>query len=73
MVDAPDTVTPPPQLGHRIAIAPPSDCMTWPSRLPVMAIDHVLVSPELSVSSLRVGPAIGSDHRPVLARVQHRR
>jgi len=32
-------------------------------------IDHALVSPGLIVSDYRVGPDVGSDHRPVIARV----
>lgn len=46
---------------------------TWPSRFPAVfrvPIDHVLVGPGLQLSGLAVGPHIGSDHRPLLARVQ---
>lgn len=40
---------------------------TWyPSVLPVaIPIDHVLVSPEISVHDYQVGPNLGSDHRAV--------
>lgn len=37
----------------------------WPLAL---RIDHQLVSPALCVEQVEVGPAIGSDHRPVVAR-----
>ena len=39
----------------------------WPLAL---RIDHVLVSPQLCVESVDVGPSIGSDHRPVVARLR---
>lgn len=39
----------------------------WPLAL---AIDHVLVSPSLCVERAEVGPPIGSDHRPVIARLR---
>lgn len=39
----------------------------WPLAL---RIDHVFVSPGLCVESAGVGPAIGSDHRPVVARLR---
>ena len=39
----------------------------WPLAL---RIDHVLVSPDLCVLRAEVGPAIGSDHRPVLAQLR---
>ena len=39
----------------------------WPLAL---RIDHVLVSPQLCVESVEVGPSIGSDHRPVIARLR---
>ena len=45
---------------------------TWPSWVPLIAIDHVLVSPQLRVTSLRIGASIGSDHCPLFARVQFR-
>ncbi|MCA9285679.1 MAG: endonuclease/exonuclease/phosphatase family protein [Phycisphaerales bacterium] len=50
---------------------------TWPVHLPaierrtptwlMIPIDHVLVSPEVGVESFETGPAIGSDHLPVMA------
>ncbi|NJD31244.1 MAG: endonuclease/exonuclease/phosphatase family protein [Gammaproteobacteria bacterium] len=39
----------------------------WPLAL---RIDHVLVSPAVCVESTEVGPSIGSDHRPVIARLR---
>ena len=39
----------------------------WPLAL---RIDHVLVSPQLCVEAVEVGPSIGSDHRPVIARLR---
>jgi endonuclease/exonuclease/phosphatase (EEP) superfamily protein YafD len=41
----------------------------WPLAL---RIDHVLVSPSLCVEEAEVGPPIGSDHRPVVARLRSR-
>jgi endonuclease/exonuclease/phosphatase (EEP) superfamily protein YafD len=39
----------------------------WPLAL---RIDHILVSPGLCVEAAEVGPPIGSDHRPVVARLR---
>lgn len=39
----------------------------WPLAL---GIDHVLVSPGLCVEQAEIGPSIGSDHRPVIARLR---
>ena len=39
----------------------------WPLAL---RIDHVLVSSDLCVEHAEIGPPIGSDHRPVLARLR---
>jgi len=39
----------------------------WPLSL---RIDHVLVSPDLCVEHAEVGPPLGSDHRPVIARLR---
>ena len=39
----------------------------WPLAL---RIDHILVSPGLCVEHAEVGPPIGSDHRPVVARLR---
>lgn len=48
---------------------------TWPTRLPPLLgapIDHVFVTPDITVTGMRVitsEDASGSDHRPVVARV----
>jgi endonuclease/exonuclease/phosphatase (EEP) superfamily protein YafD len=42
---------------------------TWPEPYPPflrIAIDHCLVSNEVGVESMRVGPRTGSDHRPLI-------
>ncbi len=39
----------------------------WPLAL---RIDHVFVSPGLCAESTQVGPAVGSDHRPLVARLR---
>jgi len=39
----------------------------WPLAL---RIDHVLVSPQVCVEAAAVGPSLGSDHRPVIARLR---
>ncbi|GAA5192105.1 hypothetical protein GCM10023322_50980 [Rugosimonospora acidiphila] len=38
---------------------------TWPAHSPVAQIDHLLVSSGITVTSQRVGPPVGSDHRPI--------
>jgi len=40
---------------------------SWPAALPLIPIDHVLVSQDWRVADTGVGPNIGSDHRPVFA------
>ncbi len=44
---------------------------TWLTRLPGvgLTIDHVMLGPGVALRAARVGPAIGSDHFPVIARV----
>lgn len=44
---------------------------TWNARLwvPRIPIDHILVSPDVTVLDRRVGPDVGSDHFPVEARL----
>jgi len=41
---------------------------TWPAQFSLMGIpiDHLLISPELSVHHFTTGPHVGSDHLPVL-------
>lgn len=41
---------------------------TWPGHfVPLwIPLDHCLVSPDLTVLDRRVGPHVGSDHRPVI-------
>lgn len=45
---------------------------TWLARFWPLAlrIDHILVSPGVCVEQAAVGPEIGSDHRPVIARLR---
>jgi endonuclease/exonuclease/phosphatase family metal-dependent hydrolase len=45
---------------------------TWPASHPHSQIDHILVDDRLEVLDARVGPAVGSDHRPVRARLRVR-
>jgi endonuclease/exonuclease/phosphatase (EEP) superfamily protein YafD len=44
----------------------------WPVALPQIALDHILVSSDLGVAAAGTGPAIGSDHLPVWARLERR-
>lgn len=37
-----------------------------------LPIDHILCSPELQITARRVGPPVGSDHRPLIAEVAWR-
>ena len=39
---------------------------TWPAPRPHSQLDHVLVTPPVAVLAGRIGPAAGSDHRPVV-------
>jgi endonuclease/exonuclease/phosphatase (EEP) superfamily protein YafD len=45
---------------------------TWPARRPHSQIDHIWIDDGLEVIDARVGPAAGSDHRPVRARLRVR-
>jgi hypothetical protein len=44
----------------------------WPLALPQVALDHILVSPDIAVAAAGTGPAVGSDHLPVWAQLRHR-
>ena len=44
----------------------------WPLALPQVALDHILVSPDLAVAAAGTGPTVGSDHLPVWAQLEHR-
>ncbi len=43
---------------------------TWPARRPHSQIDHILVRPSVEVIDSAVLPDVGSDHRPVRARLR---
>jgi hypothetical protein len=38
--------------------------------VPQVALDHILVSQDLAFVESKTGPAVGSDHLPVLARLK---
>ena len=40
---------------------------------PMVPIDHVLLNSDLIVGGVRVGPHVGSDHRPMLVQLQVRK
>ena len=40
---------------------------TYPSRLPWVRIDHILAGRHWTIDRCRVGPDLGSDHRPLIA------
>jgi endonuclease/exonuclease/phosphatase (EEP) superfamily protein YafD len=42
----------------------------WPVALPQVALDHVLVSADLTITRSGTGPAVGSDHLPVWAEIK---
>jgi endonuclease/exonuclease/phosphatase (EEP) superfamily protein YafD len=44
----------------------------WPVALPQIALDHIFVSSDLGVAAAGTGPAVGSDHLPVWARLERR-
>lgn len=42
----------------------------WPVAMPQVALDHIFVSQDLMVAAAGTGPAVGSDHLPVWARLE---
>lgn len=58
------------ELGRRADLAPVAGSIegSWPAKLPWamrIPIDHALASRELRAAVRHVGPALGSDHRPI--------
>ena len=51
---------------ERAGLLVPNDgLLTYPSWSPKRAIDHILVSPDVDITNLRVLPSTVSDHRPL--------
>ena len=48
----------------------PASAGRWVGRLPGLQIDHCLVSHGIRAESFVLGPWVGSDHRPVLVRLE---
>lgn len=46
---------------------------TWPSAVPLLGLDHVLATPAWKSVKSELGPAIGSDHRPILVELHRYR
>jgi endonuclease/exonuclease/phosphatase (EEP) superfamily protein YafD len=44
----------------------------WPVAFPQVALDHIFISSDLSVTAAGTGPAVGSDHLPIWAVVARR-
>lgn len=42
----------------------------WPLALPQVALDHIFVSRDLTVTAAGTGPAVGSDHLPIWAIIE---
>lgn len=42
----------------------------WPIAVPQFALDHILISGDLAFEASHAGPAIGSDHLPVFAKIK---
>lgn len=40
---------------------------TWPAAMPIAPIDHIYVGKGWAIVDLRLGPNVGSDHRPIIA------
>ena len=48
----------------------PASAGRWAGRLPGLQIDHCLVSHGIRTESFSLGPWVGSDHRPILVRLE---
>lgn len=56
------------RIGAETGLAAVSSAGTWPAQLPVVArlpIDNALIGADIACALKTVGPAIGSDHRPI--------
>ncbi len=42
----------------------------WPVVMPQVALDHILISQDLTFVASHAGPAVGSDHLPVFAQIK---
>ena len=57
--------------GHSASHPPAHSAMfTWPSIYPRFQIDHIVCTPPLQVSELRVGQYNGSDHLPIMGSIE---
>jgi endonuclease/exonuclease/phosphatase (EEP) superfamily protein YafD len=50
--------------GHGLGFFP-----TWPSFAPLLPLDHLLVSGDISALKKQTGSSIGSDHLPVTTEI----
>lgn len=57
-------------IGSGLLTTWPAATGRWARRLPGLQIDHCLVSADIVAESFTLGPWVGSDHRPVLARLE---
>ena len=59
------------RFAQRLGLSGYNVAATWPDLLGPfgLALDHILVSPDLTVDAIGAGPEIGSDHRPLIATI----
>lgn len=69
-VIAGDLNMPAPVTGLAVGYRPAVTGKTYPAGRPVLQLDHVLAGRGVAIADGEVGPAAGSDHLPVLARLR---